>query len=120
MGTSMITLDEKRAFLARFDQVQAEVHRIACGHGWWTTEKEDGTCIALMHSELSEALEACRLGNPPSEICDGVSEVEIELADVIIRIMDFACRRGLHVSDAILAKMEYNRERPYKHGDKKF
>ena len=43
-----------------------------------------------------------------------------ELADVIIRIMDYARGKGLNVAEALVLKMEYNTTRPYKHGGKKF
>ena len=42
--------------------------------------------------------------------------MEAELADAIIRIMDFAQEYDLNLADAILAKHEYNKSRPYKHG----
>ena len=35
-------------------------HSVAKSKGWWETERNDGELIALMHSELSEALEAMR------------------------------------------------------------
>lgn len=46
--------------------------------------------------------------------------VEAELADVVIRIMDYAKARGLLVAEAIIAKSEYNKTRPIKHGGKAF
>ena len=39
-------------------------HEIAVAHGWWDEEKSVGEIIALMHSELSEALEEARDGRP--------------------------------------------------------
>jgi len=91
-------------------------HRIAVEHGWWDEDRNDGECIALMHSELSEALEALRSGNPPSEKADGFTSLEEELADLIIRVADYAGARHLDLAGAVEAKMEYNRSRPYKHG----
>jgi len=69
-----------------------------------------------MHSELSEALEADRESNPESEKIEGFSEVEEELADLMIRVMDAAGERNFRIGDAIVAKMAYNTDRPYKHG----
>lgn len=54
-------------FIRAFTEMQAEVHHIACQHGWWEAERNPGETIALMHSELSEALEGLRAGNPPDD-----------------------------------------------------
>jgi len=112
--------EKKNGFEAAFDIIQKEVHQIAIEHGWWEEDRSDGECIALMHSELSEALEGLREGDPLSNKVPKFTKSESELADVIIRIMDYAAARKLDVSGALLAKVEYNRTRPYKHGGKKF
>lgn len=83
-------------------------------------ERNDGEIIALMHSELSEALESLRHGNDKSDHIPEFSGVEEELADTVIRIMDYAHRRGLKVAEAIIAKMAFNHNRPMRHGGKKF
>lgn len=82
--------------------------------------RSKGNEIALIHSELTEALEAYRSGNPPSEkIGDaGFSQAEEEFADAIIRILDFAGGHDLDIGGAIFAKLEYNATRPHKHGRK--
>jgi NTP pyrophosphatase (non-canonical NTP hydrolase) len=108
------------AFAIEFDAVAQEVNHIAIEKGWWEGERNEGELIALMHSELSEALEAIRNGNPPDDKIPEFTGVEAELADVIIRIMDLAAAKGYRVGDAIVAKINYNKNRPYKHGGKKF
>jgi NTP pyrophosphatase (non-canonical NTP hydrolase) len=71
----------------------------------------------LMVTELSEACESLRHGNPPGEHIGnkGFTQVEEELADVVIRLMDFSVAKGYAVGDAIIAKMAFNRTREYKH-----
>lgn len=83
-------------------------------------QARSGLRIALMHSELSEALEGVRKNNPPDSHIPAFSSEEAELADAVIRIMNHAKSRGCRLAEAICAKMEYNEHRPYKHGGKKF
>lgn len=73
-----------------------------------------------MHSELSEALEGLRHNNPADEHLPDFTSVEVELADCIIRIMDFAALKGYRVGEAVIAKHLYNCTRPRMHGGKVF
>ncbi len=109
-----------KQFVWKFKQRQMITHKIAKEKGWHDKPQDDGTFIALMHSELSEGLEWLRHGNPKSDHIQEFSGCEEELADVIIRIMDFAELKGFRIAEAIIAKSEYNKTRNYKHGGKKF
>ena len=70
-----------------------EVHTTALEPGWWDTERDPREAVALMHSELSEALEEARAGRPMlysnPEKPEKIEGVGVELIDCVIRIMDF-------------------------------
>lgn len=111
---------EPDSFVRLFHYIAQQVHATAKSKGWWDNERNDAEMIALMHSELSEALEAIRHGNPPDDKIPEFSGAEAELADTIIRIMDMAVARKWRVGEAIVAKMAMNETREHKHGGKLF
>lgn len=84
--------------------------------GFWQSENV-GEKFMLIVSEVSEAMEADRK-NLDSDKIPAFTGVEEELADAIIRILDFSQQNGLRLADAIIAKMQYNLTRPYMHGKK--
>ena len=93
--------------------LQREVWEIAEDSGFHegTGEGDDRSrakILALIHSEVSEALEADREGDD-----DLYAE---ELADIVIRVLDHAETEGIDLTAEIIAKNEQNRQREYKHG----
>lgn len=105
------------------NEVAKEIHENAVEHGWWEDERSFPEIISLIHSEASEALEEYRNGHGAMEVYYGYDEkpegIPIELADVIIRILDYCAYAGIDIDTAINEKHEYNKSRPYRHGGKK-
>lgn len=128
--------------------LQEACHRRAKSKGWWENDlgtRNFGEMVCLMHSELSEALEAYREGDVMQrvryEYADihgkqvlyahefvyegGRSElgkpvgVASEFADVLIRIFDTCAALDIPLAEALLQKHAYNGTRPYRHGGKK-
>lgn len=93
----------------------AECHR--ANAKWWH-DLETGEpivrakpeLIALMHSELSELLEAERKNLMDSHLPHRRAS-EVELADLLIRAFDYAGAFGLDLDGAFWEKMEYNAKR---------
>jgi NTP pyrophosphatase (non-canonical NTP hydrolase) len=103
-------------------KLQQGFHDTAIKKGWWDTPRSFPECIALMHSELSEALEEYRNHKSEKEIYFNDKKPEgvpIELADCIIRILDCCGYFGIDMEAALSEKMKYNDTRPYRHGGKK-
>ena len=101
-----------------------ESHETSVAHGWWEGgERNFGELIALVHTELSEALEAWRDNDPPYHLVDGKPEGWVaEMADVLIRVGDTV--GGLYTDyppfdDILRAKMTFNKGRPHRHGGKR-
>ena len=100
-------------------------HETSASKGWWENpDRNIGELLALIHSEISEALEVYRehgkdgLRKTWTED-DGKPEgFTIELADAVIRIADLCGALGLELEEALETKMEYNRSRPQRHGGK--
>lgn len=106
--------------LEALKDLQAYCHNVSVKAGWWndvtTGEKFDPVAkgpekIALMHSELSEALEGLRKGLMDDKLPHRAN-AEVELADAVIRILDWAGAMGYDIAGAIEDKLEFNASRP--------
>ncbi len=102
----------------KIDEVVQACHEIAAQKGFWDQARNKGEMIALMHSELSEMLEAIRHGEGTlmSEHLPGFTAEEEEAADLFIRLADYCAGHFINLSRAVQAKMAYNLNRPQKHG----
>ena len=108
------------------------IHADAKIKGFWDTERETGTLLMLMVSELAEALEADRHGRfanielyekdieektDEEQFCEHIKDsLEDEMADTMIRILDFCGAKGIDIEWHINKKLAYNRTREHRHG----
>lgn len=79
-----------------------------------------GDELALLHSEVSEALDCYRKRGFEewTRPEDGKPEgFGVELADVLIRLLDTAARYDVDLYDKFVQKMRFNWTRPYRHGN---
>lgn len=113
-----MTQHQENLVLAAFSELIKVCHASALKKGWKHPASKDAEKIALIHSELSEALEGLRTGDGPSDHIPEFRCSEEEFADVIIRLAHFAGARGQRLGPAIIAKLAFNETRPHKHGKK--
>lgn len=120
-------------------EIQREIHQVNVEKGFWEDRKNVGEVLMLIVSELGEALEAHRSGKSAdyqsfaqfTETQNATGEeyaelfrdymkdtFEDEIADTVIRIFDMCEGFGIDLEAHIVAKLEYNKTRPYKHGKK--
>lgn len=96
--------------ITSLQSIQKKVHAQSETMGWYDKHRDDGTFIALIHSEISEALEGIRK-NSMDDHLPLRQMAEVELADAVIRILDFAEYKGYDIASALSEKHIYNRNR---------
>lgn len=126
------TISEEQAQAYIINQMCADVHE--ANKRWWTDlqtgeypiQRNIGELLALVHSEISEALEGARK-NLMDDKLPHRPMLEVELADAIIRIFDIAAGFNLDLGGAYVQKMAFNatradhsREERLKENGKKF
>ena len=100
------------------NQIGQHAQEINEKNGWgirpWEAAEDArsiASCIALIHSEASEALEAYR-NNDKRQFAE-------ELADIIIRTVSLADFLKIDIDKEVATKLEKNRTRGFKHGGKR-
>lgn len=120
-------------------ELSQKINDNATAKGFWENGIDVPEKLMLIVSEISEAMEADRksrfVGDGPRmherefESPDQFIEwfaanvkdtFEDELADAAIRIFDLAFQMKIDLDYHILAKMKYNKNRPFMHGGKKY
>jgi len=112
--------EPKRPFDLR--EFAKEVHQLAVEKGWYSPSKTDIEALALVGCEVSEAIEEVRKNTNPIYYTGDDYKPEgelIELADVVIRILDYCEYKKYDLIEAMSIKHVYNKQRPYRHGGKK-
>jgi len=121
-------------FTQSLRSVQKQVHENSRDKGFWNGDANRNipTKLMLIVSEIGEAMEADRKGNPISEKLGdklsretGIKQLDEtvfaeEMADAVIRIMDLCEWMSIDLASVILAKAKYNATREKMHGGKKY
>lgn len=115
----------------KISEMQDAAHDMARTKGWWAESEGRqqnpfapnilATKLALIHSEVSEALECARDGEIGLSY-DGDKPIGMatELADIVIRVGDLCGALGIDLEAMVSLKMQYNATRTHRHGGRAF
>ena len=116
MSFTHINEEEYKLYYAdQVAQIEQLCHGLAREAGWWDNRDLDDpqtipTCLCLVHSEISEAMEGARK-NRMDDHLPHRKALEVELADAMIRILDLAGAYKLDLGGALVEKLVYNTQR---------
>ena len=110
-------MTDPAVILIGLQAAQDVCHSAAVRGGWWSDlttgkpkERNKGELLMLMVSEIAEAME----GERKDLMDDHLPHrrmAEVELADAVIRIMDYCGGHGYDLAGALIEKLRYNAER---------
>lgn len=100
----------KTRILAGLAFAELEAHESSKRFGYWEKERNLSEAFALIHRDTALALEAVVVGDGPSGKLNGYTRAEELLANVIIRILDIGAGKKMHITEALIAKMDYNEQ----------
>lgn len=110
--------------------MQLEVVAVNKDRGWYDEDVPFFQAMALLHSEVSEAVEAYRNWGTEDATSQAIDQGEghalpkpegvgSEFADILIRLLDDCARWGIDLESEFERKMAFNRTRSYRHGGKR-
>lgn len=103
------------SFASQIMSFSAACNETARNNGFALKSAVEALC--LIHTEVSEAVEILRTDpSASSPKVRGITHMEEELADIIIRTLDLGFSMGLNLGRALEIKHNYNKERPWRHG----